>query len=90
MANITDLFGGLETVAPTITGAAEGFDWANFLQSDQFSNLLGTGTDLWGAYQSGQAMSKQFDIAEQSMAMAQDVYARDKEAEERRQSLSFA
>ena len=68
----------------------QGFDWSNFLQSDQFSNLLGTGADLWGAYNANEAMDKQFKLADQSMAMSQDAYQRDKDAEERRQNLNFA
>ena len=78
------------SVATSAIDTIADFDWGKFLQDDQFSNLLGTGADLFGAYQSGQAMDKQFQLADQSMEMAQDVYARDKEAEERRQSLNFA
>ncbi len=70
--------------------AAQGFDWSKFLQSDQFSNLLGAGTGLFGAYQADKALDKQFDIADQSMAMSQDVFQRDKDAEERRRNLNFA
>ena len=87
MAGILDTAG---SAIGSAMGSIQDFDWGSFLQSDQFSNLLGTGADIWGAIQTGEAMDKQFELADASMAMSQDAYARDKEAEEKRQSLSFA
>lgn len=80
----------LSTIGNAATDLTKGFDWSKFLQSDQFSNLLGAGANIWGAYNANEAMDKQFKLADQSMAMSQDAYNRDKEAEQRRQNLNFA
>ena len=83
-ANVANIAGN--TVAGTAT---DNFDWKNFLGGDQFKSLLQGGAGLYSAYKAGQGIDAQTKIANQSMAMAQDAYRRDKEAEEKRQNLNF-
>ena len=67
-----------------------GSGFTDMLQSDQLWSGLSTGADLWGAYNTQNALDKQFKLADQNMAMTQDAFNRDKESEERRQNLNFA
>ena len=87
MAGPTNILSSLGT---GLTNMFEGLDIGDILKGDNLWDGLSTGADLWGAYNTGKAMDKQFNLADRNMAMTEDAYRRDKEAEERRQNLNFA
>ena len=86
MPGTTDI---MSSIGSGLTDLFKDFDLGSILKSDQLWKGLDAGAGLWGAYNSEQAMDKTFALADKNMAMTEDAFNRDKEAEERRQSLNF-
>lgn len=61
----------------------------DFLTSDQTMNMLNTGTGVLNGLSNRKQGKKLSNMYDQQMAMTQDAYNRDKEADSKRQLLNF-
>jgi len=72
------------------SGIASGASSAgNFLTSDAGASLVGSGVNLYGAYNANQLGKDQLKIQEAQLAQSQDAYDRDVLADEARSNLSW-
>lgn len=61
----------------------------DLLKSPQFKNVASAGSNIFSAINQSKANKKMGNIMDANLAMSRDQYARDKQADEKRQALVF-